>query len=254
MLSTAIEVNEETYNPFKQVLKDKWSMFRPYVPEEKEYNFELGSMWEENNQYWMGGLLGFHIGRCIFSKSQSCQQYADLIGGVGGREGLTHGLALSSVRWQFANLDKVYSTHARIFAGAMNQRDEDRDRTIFTYGMGYGVTSSVHERLDLRLEGRVGYGDRVWGQTFVSFSFKMDSIVDYFAQKLEGMGTAGKILKGIADITGKVIRGTVETTGKVLKGTVEQTGKVVEKTGEAVGVKNKDQEGGEVKGEPKNKN
>ncbi len=202
---------------------EKWTSFRPYIPEKKEYNVEFGSMWEKNDQYWIGGLLGYHIGTCMFSHSETCQQYADFIGGVGGREGMTNGMAMSSLRWQFSNLSDNKVAHARIMLGVMNHRDEERDRSVFAYGIGYGWTTSIHERLDVKIEARVGGGDRLWGQTFVSFSFKLDKWVDYFAQKLESMGMAGRFLKGTAELTGKVIQGTVETTGKVLKGTVETT-------------------------------
>ena len=232
-VSRAVEVPDD-YNPFVKKVSGPWARFRPYIPENKEYNLEVGTMWEKNDQYWLGGLLGFHIGRCILSQSETCQQYADFIGGVGGREGITDGTFLSSVRWQFTDLHAKGAQLARIMVGVMNQRDNERDRTIFTYGIGYGWTTSVHKRLDLKIEGRIGYGDRVWGQIFVGFAIKLDRWVDYFAQRLEDMGVAGQFLKGTADITGKVIKGTVETTGKVLKSTVEKTVEAVDSTGSAI--------------------
>ena len=229
----SVEVSDD-YTPFQQKVKDRWARFYPYVPERREYNIEIGSMYEERNQYWLGASMGFHIGRCIFSRSQSCQQFTDLIGGVGGRDGMTNGTFLSSVRWQFTDLSDNYATHARIFIGGINHNDDFRDGVEFTYGMGFGITTSVHDRLDLRLETRLGQADRPWGQTFLALSLKFDRWVDYFAEKLESMGVAGKLIKGTAEVTGNVIQGTIETTGKVLKGTVETTVDAVDATGSAL--------------------
>ncbi|MCB9025944.1 MAG: hypothetical protein H6625_06475 [Bdellovibrionaceae bacterium] len=206
------------------VLKTQsWSKFYPYVPEKIEYNFELGSMWEANNMYWLGGNMGFHIGRCMFSDSQSCQQYADFIGGAGGRSGFTNGVLFSSLRWQFTDLSDKVVTHARLLLGAINYRDEERDRSVFAYGVGFGFTTAVHERLDLKFEIRAGNGDEWWSQSFISFSLKLDRFVDYFAKKLEKLGMAGRFVKGTAELTGKVIKTTVETSGKVIQGTVQTT-------------------------------
>ncbi|MCB0389768.1 MAG: hypothetical protein KDD58_00685 [Bdellovibrionales bacterium] len=208
-----------------------WSNYYVYIPEKMEYNFELGSMWEANNLYWLGGSMGFHIGRCMFSKSQSCQQYADFIGGAGGRSGYTNGVLFSSVRWQFTDLSQRFVPHMRVILGTINHRDEERDRTVFAYGMGYGVTTSVHKRLDLKFEFRGGYGDKWWSQSFIGFSLKFDKFVDYFAEKLEKMGMAGRLVKGTAELTGKVIKGTVETTGKVIQKTMETTKDVIDEGG-----------------------
>lgn len=210
-----------------QLKSQPWSKFYAYVPEKVEYNFELGTMWEASNLYWLGGNMGFHLGRCMFSQSQTCQQFADFMGGVGGRSGHTNGVVFSSLRWQFTDLSDKFVTHARVLLGAINHRDEQRDRTVFAYGVGYGVTAAIHERLDLKFELRAGHGDQWWSQSFVSFSLKFDRFVDYFAKKLEQMGIAGRLVKGTAEFTGKVIRGTVETSGKVIQGTMQTTSDVL---------------------------
>lgn len=219
---------QQAENPRYSQLTKRWTKFYPYIPEKIEYNFELGSMWEASNLYWIGGSLGFHLGPCMFSPSQTCQQYADFIGGSGGHSGFTTGVLFSSLRWQFTDLSKSFVPHARILLGAMNHRDEERDRSEFAYGIGYGFTTAVHERLDLKFEFRVGGGDQLWSQSFVSFSLKFDKFVDYFAQKLEAMGVAGKLVKGTAEFTGNVIKGTVETSGKVIQGTLQTTSEVIE--------------------------
>ena len=231
------EKTQKAIDKVKNVARLKsqpWSKHYIYVPEKMEYNFELGSMWEANNQYWLGGNMGFHIGRCMFSKSHSCQQYADFTAGAGGRSGYTNGVLFSSVRWQFTDLKKRLVPHIRVLMGAINHRDETRDRTVFAYGVGYGVTTSVHKRLDLKFEVRGGYGDKWWSQSFVSFSLKFDQFVDYFAKKLEDMGMAGRLVKDTAKFTGKVIKGTVETTGKVIQKTMETTKDVIDEGGELI--------------------
>jgi hypothetical protein len=219
---------EKKIEKIEKLNKSKWVKFYSYVPEKTEYNFELGSMWEVKNMYWLGGSMGFHIGKCMFSESQSCQQFADFTGGASGRSGFTNGLLMSSLRWQFTDLKDSFVPHARVLLGAINHRDEERDRTVFAYGIGYGITAAIHERLDLKLELRGGGGDRLWSQGFISFSLKFDRFVDYFAKKLESMGMAGRIVKGTAEITGKIIQGTVETTGKVIQGTMQTTSDVIE--------------------------
>ena len=82
----------------------RWTQFKPFVPSSRDYSLETGIMWEENNLYWLGGQVGWHLGRCVLSKSQTCQQYFDVLAGVGGRDGLTNGMLAGSFRWQFIKI------------------------------------------------------------------------------------------------------------------------------------------------------
>jgi hypothetical protein len=168
--------------------RHKWTGFRPYIPERVDYAFELGAMWEKQNLYWLGAQVGFHMGRCVLSKSESCQQYLDFFGGAGGRDGQTNLLALAGWRWQFITFPKPFSPSVRVFAGAVDYHDDQRDYDMFTYGIGYGWTASVHERVDLSLEVRAGQADRVWSQVFFGVHLKMDRWLSYFAERLQGLG------------------------------------------------------------------
>ncbi|MEO0334902.1 MAG: hypothetical protein AAF202_00805 [Pseudomonadota bacterium] len=176
-------------NPFhdKQVKKKRqsWAQFYPYLPEKFDYYVELGSLWETRSQYWMGAGFGRHLGRCLLSSSQTCQQYWDVVGGFGGRDGLTTGLALTGVRWQFVNFPKVVSPSLSVLTGVYTVRDNDRDLVSFTYGLGYGITTSLHKRVDLRIEARAGMADEFWSQALFSFHLKLDKWVDYFGAKLK---------------------------------------------------------------------
>ncbi|MBC87292.1 MAG: hypothetical protein CL677_08950 [Bdellovibrionaceae bacterium] len=195
--------------------------FFPYMPRQREYAIELGSMWEEQTMYWAGVKAGWHVGNCVFTETQTCQQYWDLVGGVGGRDGYTLGLILTGPRWQFVSYPSIYSPSLSLFVGALNISDEDRDEQKFAYGIGYGWTMAVHQNLDIRLEGRVGGGDILWTQAFISIGLKIDNLVQYFADKIKSVG------KGTVDVTEGVIKGT----GKVIKG----TGEAIKGTGEALG-------------------
>ena len=188
-----------------------WSYFRNYVPVKRDYGMEIGGMWEQTNLYWVGANTGFHIGRCMYSESQTCQQYFDVIGGVGGREGLTVGLALASLRWQFISFPNRYSPFARVFTGVASIRDNERDRGELAYGVGYGIAASVHKNVDLKWEIRVGHAHQTYSQTFVSVNLKIDDILVYFANQIERVG------KGTIDVTGKVIKKTIKAPGEVLK-------------------------------------
>ena len=161
--------------------------------------------------YWMGGYIGFHLGHCALSKSQSCQHYFDVIGGVGGRDGLTTGLLLSGLRWQFVSFPKPFSPSIRLLAGVMNIRDDDRDKEVFAYGLSYGLTTAIHERIDLKFEVRTGYADAFWAQSFVSASLKLDKWVDYFAQRLKQLG------KSTVKTSGQIIEGTIEAPGRMIR-------------------------------------
>jgi hypothetical protein len=179
-------------NPFhdKQVSTgpQQWAKFYPYVPEKFDYYFELGSLWEQRSQYWLGAGFGRHLGSCILSASQTCQQYWDLLGGFGGRDGLTTGIALTGLRWQFVDFPSVTSPSLSLLAGMYSVRDDRRRLVEFTYAVGYGLTTTLHKRVDLRIEARVGIGDGIWSQGLFSFHLKLDKWVDYFGAKIKKFG------------------------------------------------------------------
>lgn len=194
---------------------DRWVAHKPFVPETFDYYFELGAMWEERNMYWMGAGFGRHIGHCVFSESETCQQYWDVFGGVSGRDGLTSLLFLMGPRWQFVSFPKHYSPALRAFAGVMNIRDDLRDKEVFAYGVGYGWTMAVHDRVNMRLEGRVGHADEIWYQSVVSVHIKMDRWVDYFGAQLKKIGidaveTTGGVLRKTGDAISDVFGGQKE--------------------------------------------
>ena len=206
---------EDSVVPKESVIADgelRWVDHKPFVPEKFDYYFELGAMWEERNMYWMGAGFGRHLGRCILTESQTCQQYWDLFGGVGGRDGLTSLLFLTGPRWQFVNFPKPYSPALKLFAGVMNIRDDARDTEVFAYGLGYGWTMAVHDRVNMRLEGRIGNADEVWYQTTVAVHIKMDRWVDYFGSQLKKIGidavnTTGGVLRKTGDVITDAFRG-----------------------------------------------
>lgn len=167
-----------------------WSQHRPFVPEKYDYAFQLGGAWEEHSLYWMGAQVGRHLGTCILSESQTCQQYADLIAGVSGREGQTLGLLLGGLRWQWVNFPSSHSPSIELLAGAINYRDSNRERQVFTYGLGAGWTVAVHEKVDLSLDWRVGHGEKIWSQVAVGVHIKMEKWLQYFADRLRHLGGA----------------------------------------------------------------
>ncbi len=212
--------NKEFFPKNKSQNGQPYFGFDPYLPLVREYDVELGAMWEDQTMYWVGGRVGFHVGRCMFSGSQTCQQYWDLLGGVGGRDGSTNGLLLTGPRWQFVNYPNILSPAISLYVGAMTLSDANRSKEVLTYGIGYSITMAVHENLDLRLQLRAGGGDKEWSQGFVGLGIKIDNLVTYYANKLN------RLKEGAVDKTTTVIKGTVKGAGSVLKG----TGEVLQKT------------------------
>lgn len=189
---------------------EKFVDHRSFVPEKHDYYIELGATWEKRNLYWLGGGYGRHVGRCLLTESQTCQQYIDVFGGSAGRDGLTGTLFLLGPRWQFVNFPSSVSPSVRVFGGVFNVRDEVRDKSVFAYGGSYGLTLSVHERVDVRIEARVGYADEMWYQSVVAIHVKADQFVDYFADKIKSFG------KSAVDTTGDVLKKTGKAIGDVL--------------------------------------
>lgn len=192
----------------------------PYLPHKWDYGLELGQMNIDKDLYWLGGNLGYNIGTCVLTNSQSCQQYMDFLIGSSGRDGETNWYGVLSLRWQFVNFPDTNSPIARVFAGVMNRIADDSSKQFFVYGLGYGITTYLHPRADLRLEGRLGWGREVgsFTQLFVSMELKVSRWLDFFAGKLEGVGVgAGKVFKKGIGTTGGVIKSGVHGTRDVLK-------------------------------------
>lgn len=177
----------------------------PFVPRDTDYSLELGAMSAKQSLYWAGANVGRHVGRCILSGSQTCQQYLDLIGGVGGRDGETDGVFLGSVRWQFINFPRSWSPLFRIFGGAINAHTESAKAWHLVTGAGVGFTMYLHDRVDIRLESRLGYADRPIGQTMIAVQVKSDRLLAYFASKLAALGIA-------------TVETAIEATGAAIKG------------------------------------
>lgn len=166
--------------------QSNWSNFLPYTPPKKDYEIELGGMWEMNDLYWLGGSFGYNVGNCIFVSKIGCHQYIDATGGVGGRMGYTEGLVLGGLRWQFLVPSKSYSPSTEVFAGAMDIRDNVRAHQVLTYGIAFGLTASLHPKFDLKWENRLGMAHRFWAQSFVSISLRLDRVVDYVSNQVKG--------------------------------------------------------------------
>lgn len=190
----------------------------PYVPQKYDYGLELGGAWGDMNYYSLGANLGYHVGRCVFSDSQRCQQYVDIIGNINGRDGHTHHLGLASLRWQWMRFPSPWSPMTRILSGVSNQIIPGQVRQYFVYGLGAGITTYLHPRADLRFEIRAYQADRIYTQASISVMFKMEKWVEYFAEKLKDIGV------GTAEVTGSVVGGAVDVVGDAASGAAEATG------------------------------
>lgn len=180
-----------------------WSQYFPYVPEKHEYNFELGGMWEQETLNWLGLKYGRHMGHCMFSKDEKCQQFLDFNAGVGHRSGTTEGLFLVGPRWQYVKFPEPYSPSFQIFGGMMSVHDNAGERNFGVYGVAAALTMSLHRKLNIKWESRIGGGEQLWAQTFISFSLKIDDWVDQFSGQMKKMGST-----------------TLEATGTILKSTI----------------------------------
>lgn len=188
----------------------------PFVPSPWDYGFEVGNMFYEENLAWLGMNMGWHLGLCMFSDSQTCQQYIDFLGGVGASSNETRYIGALSLRWQFVNFPKAWSPLARIFVGDMHSLVPEGTRDDLVYGVGYGVSTFLHKRADLRMEARLGVVDeKVYSQVFVAIELKIDRWLEFFADKIQELGL-----------------GTIRTGGEIIQGTVEATGTGIKKTGE----------------------
>jgi hypothetical protein len=187
----------------------------PYVPRNSDYSIETGLLGGRDELFWIGGVIGKHLGRCIFTESHTCQQYLDGIFGLGAREGETQMHFMGSLRWQYVNFPKRHSPHWRLMLGpAQISRNGD----LFwrpAFGGGYGVTTYLHDKVDLRLEARAVVTDRVFVEGLIGFQFKVDRLLSVFGSKLKdlGYGTMGTVIEA----TGTAIK----ATGEGIEGIVE---------------------------------
>lgn len=182
----------------------------PFVPRAIDYSMELGFHAGREDQLWIGGSIGRHVGRCWLSESETCQQYLDVIGGAAVREAESAGLYLGSVRWQFVNFPDRHSPFARVFVGMAQIKRPDEIGWRPVYGAGYGVTTYLHRMVDLRVEGRIGATDRLFLQGVMAAQIKTDRLLETFAKRLRDLG-----------------RGTVETA-------IEATDTAIKATGEGI--------------------
>lgn len=202
--TVTVEVPDEGY---------LFSTIEPFVPRDTDYSIEIGAMAENRSLYWIAGNIGQHIGRCLLTTSQTCQQYIDGIIGVGGRDEETFGIFLGSLRWQFINFPRSWSPMLRLFGGVTRAHVREAKEWRPMYGAGIGVTTYLHERADLRFELRGGQmGDHAFAQGLIGIQFKADRLLEYFAVKLVELGIT------TAETAIKATEKAVEATGNVLKG------------------------------------
>lgn len=190
----------------------------PYVPQLYDYGVEFGSAHGQMNYYAIGLGVGFHVGKCMFSNSQSCQQYVDIGADANGRDGHTHYLGFGSLRWQYVHFPSSWSPFVRILAGMNSEIIPGSVDQYFIYGAGVGLTTYLHPKADMRVEYRIYQAERPYSQILFSIQFKMEKWVEYFAEKLKdiGVGTAsvaGTVIKGSAEVVGGVVESTADVTG-----------------------------------------
>ncbi len=177
----------------------------PYVPQERDYGLEFGSMMMESGMYWLGANLGFHSGTCIFGDNPNCQQYYDLGFGAGGRDGETEYIGSLSARFQWVRFPSSWSPFARVFVGVLNTIYPPVAKHFFTGGIGGGITHRLHENLDLRMELRVGQADQTYLQGMIGLQLKIDKVIAAFAGKIKDLGEGTvegtkNLIQGIGDV------------------------------------------------------
>lgn len=202
----------------------------PYVPQLREYGIELGGAWTRSNLYWVGVTHGRHIGKCILSDSETCQQFFDITGGMAGRDAQSHYLGALSLRWQFVNFPKVWSPFTRFYVGGMHSIEPSLVRDRLLWGVGTGFTTYLHPQADLRVEVRTGFtGQDNFSQLMVSAIIKLDKILEYFVVRLAEVGY------GTVKVTGTVVSTVVEKSVDVTTSAVKATAKGVKTVGGVVG-------------------
>lgn len=174
----------------------------PYIPKKREYSLDLGTLWEEQTYLWLGGHVGFHLGGCYLLEEKDCQFYVDAMTGIGVHNNDSASWAMGGLRWQFINYPSPWSYSVRLMAGLAHSSVQSVIRNEFMYGAGFSVTRYLHERLDARVEFRIGRTHRLFTQINFGFQVKVDEWVGYFAKKLKDLG-----------------EGTLKATGNILKAT-----------------------------------
>ncbi|MCM2281702.1 MAG: hypothetical protein NDI61_07635 [Bdellovibrionaceae bacterium] len=163
----------------------------PFVPRDSDYSLELGAMAEQRSLYWAAGHFGRHVGRCFLTDSQTCQQYLDFLVGFAGRDSETYTHLWTSVRWQFVNFPRSWSPLLRVFGGAVRAQVPSETEWRGISGMGLGVTTFLHDKVDLRFEMRAGFSKHVMSQGVFAVQIKTDRLLEYFAKKMAEFGVLG---------------------------------------------------------------
>lgn len=202
----------------------------PYVPRNTDYSLDMGLMTSHEDMFWGSGSIGLHLGPCFFSSTQTCQQYADAIIGVGVRESETQGLFLGGLRWQYVNFPKRYSPFWRLFAGTSSISRSTEVGWRPTAGAGLGITTFLHDKVDLRFEVRTGFSDRVYTQAMIGMQIKADRLLQAFALKLRdfGYGTVETAIQATGtaiQATGEGLSGIIEGVSKPFREDEELDGK-----------------------------
>ena len=187
----------------------------PFVPQKTDYALEMGVWQARDPSLWVGGLIGTHVGKCLFTESQTCQQFVDAIGAAAVREGETYGLFLVSPRWQYVNFPNRTSPFFRVFGGAAAVNVAAERSWKPTGGVGLGVTTYFHKNVDLRAEARVGHVDQGFVLGLLSAHVKTDRLLEYFARKLKDLGVG-------------TVRTAIEAGGAVLDATGEGVGSAID--------------------------
>lgn len=83
-------------------------------------------------------------------------------------------------------------------------------------GGGFGVTTYLHDQVDLRVEIRAGYIDQAFVQGVMGFQIKADRLLQTFADQLKrlGYGTVGTVFEA----TGTAVQATGEGISGIVEG------------------------------------
>jgi hypothetical protein len=186
----------------------------PYVPRVIDYAIELGLLRADEDNFWIAFNMGFHSGPCRVFLNSHCQQYIDAIVGAGVREAETYSEFLASMRWQYVNYPDRESYFWRVFAGPTFASKPDVREWRGNFGAGVGVTTYLQDKIDLRLETRIGYIDRAYGTALVGVQIKADRLLQQFVIKVKdiGVGTVSAVIRA----TGTAIKATGEGLGEVV--------------------------------------